>query len=84
MLSLRLHANPDKVCYRNCYALSNILQSAPMQTYVKDMSILPLVVDTAATVTADPPPQTVADEPSHLQDLLTAGLFVLTSFLGTV
>ena len=43
MLSLRLHANPDKVCYRNCYALSNIRLFVSKQTYVKDMSIPPLV-----------------------------------------
>ena len=44
MLSLRLLADSDRVCYRNCCALSNIHLFAPMQTYVKDMSISPLFV----------------------------------------
>ncbi|SDX95469.1 hypothetical protein SAMN04488579_1122 [Eubacterium barkeri] len=44
MLSLRLLADSDGGCYRKCMALSNIHPSAPMQTYVKDMSIPPLIV----------------------------------------
>lgn len=43
MLSLRLLADSDMECYRKCYTLSNTRKSAPMQTYVKDMSIPPLV-----------------------------------------
>ena len=45
MLSLRLLADSDMVRYRKCGALSNAHKSAPMQTYVKDMSIPPLVVE---------------------------------------
>ena len=41
-------------CYRKCCTLSNTHKSAPMQTYVKDMSASPLVVGTAATVTSVP------------------------------
>ena len=63
MLSLRLHANPDKVCYRNCYALSNIRLFVSKQTYVKDMSASPLFVSTAtAAASAAPLPPSLADE----------------------
>lgn len=55
MLSLRLHANPDKVCYRNCYALSNIRLFVLKQTYVKDMSASPLFVSTATAAASVPP-----------------------------
>ncbi len=48
MLSLCLLADSDGVCYRNRCALSNTCPFVPMQTYVKDMSSTPLVVDTAA------------------------------------
>ena len=47
MLSLRLLADSDMECYRKCCTLSNTHKSAPMQTYVKDMSIPPLLVGTA-------------------------------------
>lgn len=57
MLSRRLHANPDKVCYRKRYALSNTCLFVSRQTYVKDMSARPLVVGAA------PLPKTLADEP---------------------
>ena len=54
MLSLRLLTDSDMECYRKCCTLSNTHKSAPMQTYVKDMSASPLVVGTAATVTSVP------------------------------
>lgn len=50
MLSRRLHVNPDKVCYRKRYALSNTCLFVSRQTYVKDMSARPLVVGAAAAV----------------------------------
>ena len=55
MLSLRLLADSDRVCYRNCCALSNIHLFAPMQTYVKDMSISPLFVCVADAIASSAP-----------------------------
>ena len=50
MLSLRLLADSDMVRYRKCGALSNAHKSAPMQTYVKDMSASPLFANAAAAI----------------------------------
>ena len=48
MLSFRLLADSDRACYRKCDALSNMCQSAPMQTSMKDMSTPPQFYNTAA------------------------------------
>ncbi|SEA47785.1 hypothetical protein SAMN04515656_11190 [Eubacterium aggregans] len=50
MLSLRLLTDSDMECYRKCCTLSNTHKSAPMQTYVKDMSASPLFANAAAAI----------------------------------